>query len=143
LDSVVLLGQVGQLVVLRFTKGTLPSSQVKQVRDTYEKAVKTLSAGVAIWHSPNDIQTMTGLEGQFLWTEELQAPVIISFKFDPNRVGSFGTYTLARAGITVEQGDFYSVPSNLLIGYAAIALTPQGGSDPRVYVVQGMMTDDK
>jgi hypothetical protein len=60
-----------------------------------------------------------------------------------HRGGSFGTYTLARAGITVEQGDFYSVPNNPLIGYAAIALTPQGGSDSRVYVVQDMTTDDK
>ena len=43
----------------------------------------------------------------------------------------------------MEQGDFYSVPNNPLTGYAAIALTPQGGSDPRVHVVQGMMMDDK
>jgi hypothetical protein len=118
----------------------LEAKQVEQVLDTYEKAVKAqCTAG---WHNFNDIQTMTGLEGQFLWTENLLAPAIISFKFDPNGVGSFGTYTLARAGITAEQGDFRSVPNNPAIGFAAITLMPQGG-DLRAYVVEGMMTDDK
>ena len=119
----------------------LETKQVEQVLDTYEKAVKTqCTAG---WHNFNDIQAMTGLEGQFLWTENPLAPAIISFKFDPNGVGSFGTYTLARAGITAEQGDFRSVPNNPLIGFAAITLMPQGGSDLRAYVVEGMITDDK
>ena len=119
----------------------LETKQVEQVLGTYEKAVKAqCTAG---WHNFNDIQTLTGLEGRFLWTENLPATAFISFKFDPNEVGSSGTYTLARAGSTVEQGDFHSVPNNPLIGFAAITLTPQGGSDPRAYVVEGMLTDDK
>ena len=63
----------------------LDTKQVEQVLDTYKKAVKTLSAGDASWHPPNDIRKMTGLEGRFLWTEDLLAPAIISFKFDPNK----------------------------------------------------------
>jgi hypothetical protein len=120
----------------------LDKKQVEQVRDTYEKAVKTLIAGGNIWHPYNDIETMTGLEGQFLWTEDLLAPAIISFTFDPNNVGSSGTYTLAKAGITVEQGAFSCFPNNPMIGWAGIVLTPQGGSG-RPYVVDGMTTDDK
>ena len=117
----------------------LETKQVEQVCDTYEKAVKTPSADVTSWHSVNDIQTMTGLEGQFLWTEDPLAPAIISFKFAPNSVDS-GTYTLAKAGITVEQGRFYSVPYYPL-GIASIAFQPQGSDDARNYYIQGMTTD--
>jgi hypothetical protein len=117
----------------------LETKQVEQVLDTYKKAVKAICPGA--WHDFNDIRSMTGLEGRFLWTEDPLAPAVISFKFDPNGDYSFGTYTLARAGVTVEKGNFYSVPNNPLIGYAVIGLTPQGGS-ARVYVVEGMRTDD-
>jgi hypothetical protein len=120
----------------------LETRQVEQVRDTYKKAVKERAARTFGWHSANDIQKVTGLEGRFLWTEDLLAPATIRFKFDPTQVGSVGTYTLVRAGITVEQADFFSVPNNPLIGFAAIVLTPQGGSNQRGFVIQGMMADN-
>lgn len=118
----------------------------KQVHDTYEKAVKTQS--VLIWHPQDDIQKISGLEGQFFWPEGPLPVGFISFKFDPNSVdpdgvAGLGTYTLARAGITVEQGDFRAVANNPLFGYAAIELMPQNSSYHRVFVILGMLTDDK
>ncbi len=126
--------------VIRVCK--LDPGQVEQVRGTYKKAVKETAARAFGWHAAGDIQKVTGLEGRFLWTEDLLSPATISFKFDPTQVGSVGAYTLARAGMTVEQGSFFSVPNNPLIGFAAIALTPQGGSNQRAFVIEGMMTDD-
>lgn len=120
----------------------LEASQVKQLLETHEKA-KSLTDRAAGWHNFDDIQTMEGLKGRFLWSEDLLGPAVINFKFDPNRIGSFGTYTLTRAGTTAEQGEFYSVPNNPAIGWAAIILTPQGTSNSRPFFVGGMMTDEK
>src|SRR5271157_244968 len=121
----------------------LDTKQAGRLRDTYEKAVQAPSAGGYIWHGLNDIQTMAGLGGQFLWTENPQAPATITFTVVNGPPGtSDGTYTLATlAGVTVEQGNFEAIPNNPMIGYALIRLTPQE-ADVRVYDVEGMLTDN-
>jgi len=122
----------------------LDTKQVKRLRDAHEKAVQAPSAGGFTWHGANDIQTMIGLGGQFLWPENPQAPATISFTIvnsGPQGTAD-GTYTSATlAGVTVEQGSFHAIPNNPLIGYALIQLTPQG-ADGRGYLVEGMLTDD-
>jgi len=120
----------------------MSAKQVEKLSDAYKKAVEAPSDGGYIWHGPNDIQNMTGLGGQFLWTENPQAPVTMSFTVSagPDGTSADGTYTLATlVGVTVEQGDVHAIPNNPAIGWALIYLTPQG-ADTRVYMVEGMLT---
>ena len=125
----------------------LDKTQVEQLRGSYQKALETPGAAGDTWHGFNDIQTMAGLGGQFLWPENPQAPVTVSFTnvTSPQQGVAIGNYTLATlAGVTQEQGNFIAIPNNPAIGYASIALTPtpQGANEVRGYLVQGMLTDD-
>ena len=124
--------------------GKLETTQIERLHGSYQKALETPRAAGFTWHGLTDIQKMTGLGGQFLWPENPQAPATVSFTIvtsDPQGV-AIGTYTMATLeGVTVEQGNFNAVPNNPLIGYAFIALTPQG-ANARGYIVEGMLTDD-
>ena len=43
---------------------------------------------------------------------------------------------------TVEEGVFFSVPNNPATGFAAVTLVPQGGPEPRSFIVAGIFTDN-
>ncbi|HEU0204880.1 MAG TPA: hypothetical protein VFR86_31090 [Burkholderiaceae bacterium] len=117
----------------------IPTPAFDSLKAQYERSAQLLGAG---WHGPTDIQTLTGLEGQFLWPEDFFSVRTITFTFDADKVGFQGTYKLAAGLSVVEQGVFYSVPNNPAIGFAAVSLAPQGGQQPRSFIVSGMFTDN-
>lgn len=121
----------------------LDKTQIERLRSTYEKAAQAPSAAGLIPHGPNDIPSMGGLGGQFLWPENPLAPATVSFTIvttDPQGVAD-GTYTSAPlVGGTVERGNFHAVPTNPLIGFPFIELMPQGAI-ARFYTVQFAVTD--
>lgn len=116
----------------------VPEAMFANLRDQYERSAQLLGAG---WHGPTDIQTLTGLAGQFLWPEDFFSVQVITFTFDADKVGFQGTYKLQAGLSLVEQGVFHSVPNNPAIGFAAVTLVPQGGEPPRTSMVSGMFTD--
>lgn len=100
---------------------------------------QTSALGAAGWHGPHDIKTLIGLQGQFLWSEDVFQVRTMLFDFDPGHGGSEGRYQLFGGWTPTEQGRFQCVPNNPAIGYAFIALLPDGG-EPRTVIVSGMMT---
>jgi hypothetical protein len=118
----------------------LPPQVLDSLKAQYEKAAQVV--GAAGWHNLSDIQTLVGLEGQFLWPEDPFNFRVITFTFDTDKVGFQGKYKLAAGVFTVEEGVFHSVPNNPASGFAFVALVPQGGSAPRGFLVAGMFTDN-
>lgn len=125
---------------LRDSRISSPLADVLQGAHAEIAAVER-AASAAGWHGVSDIQTMEGLGGNYLWPENLFQVARIVFRFDPDRVGSKGTYEITSWFGTFEQGIFYCVPNNPAIGWAAITLVPDSASTPRSFVVAGMFTD--
>ena len=117
----------------------LPAEIQEGLKAQFSQSTLLLGAG---WHGPSDIKTLVGLEGQFLWPEDVFNVGTIRFTFDAGKIGYDGRYELTRGWSVAEQGQFHSVPNNPAIGFAAIALMPDGG-EPRSFVVNGMMTDNE
>ncbi|MGH3805584.1 MAG: hypothetical protein ACRDRU_02855 [Pseudonocardiaceae bacterium] len=99
--------------------------------------------GVAGWHGFDDIETLVGLEGRFLWPEDPLSFRTITFTFDSDKVGSQGRYRIVSGVFTVEDGVFFSVPNNPAIGFAAVSLVPQGGPARRTFIFAGIFTDNE
>ena len=118
----------------------LQPQTLESLKGQYEKAVEAV--GAAGWHGLLDIETLVGLEGQFLWSEDPFIFRTITFTFDIDKVGFQGRYKLASGIFTVEEGVFHSVPNNPAIGFAFITLVPQGGPASRTFLVNGMFTDE-
>ncbi len=118
----------------------LSSNGAQGLKVQFERSAQGIAAG---WHGANDIQTLSGLEGRFLWTEDLFALRTISFTFDPDKIGFQGRYALSTGLVVVEEGVFHCVPNNPAIGFAAITLAPQSGAEPRTFRVTGMFTDNE
>ena len=95
------------------------------------------SGAIAGWHGFDDIVTLDGLAGDYFWPEHLLHPAKMTFTFDPGMEGSRGRYRLATL-LSIDEGAFYCVPNNPVIGWAIIGLA---GSTPRSFVVDGMLTD--
>lgn len=112
---------------------------LRTLKDKYEQSAQLSGAG---WHGPADIQTLAGLEGQFLWPEDFFSVRTITFTFDSDKIGFQGNYKLVAGLSLVAQGAFHSVPNNPAIGFAAVTLMPLGGEPPRTSVVSGMFTDN-
>jgi len=100
--------------------------------------LKALAAGG--WHGPDNIVTLKGLAGNYLWAADPLLPSQMSLRFDVGHEGSQGTYTLT-SGIGIKEGVFYCVPNNPAIGWAFISLVPNNGGEPSTFTVAGMMTD--
>jgi hypothetical protein len=116
------------------------TSNVAKLKAANDVAVKFLT-GNAGWHNYDDIQTLEGLGGEYLWAENLFASKI-RFTFDAGKVGSEGTYTIKDLlGNITEEGKFNCVPNNPAIGWAFIGLQPNSGNNIRSFIVNGMMTD--
>ena len=104
----------------------------------FKHHVKKYAESPAGWHGADDIETLTGLEGTFQWFEG-GVPQVMTFTFAPGKEGIEGTYELTGPD-TLEAGTFNCVPNNPAIGWAFIALSPQGG-EPRPIIVSGILTD--
>jgi hypothetical protein len=116
----------------------LSSNAAQSLKVQFERSAQGSAAG---WHGANDIQTLSGLEGRFLWAEDLFAIRTISFTFDPGTIGFQGRYNLSTGFMVVEEGIFHCVPNNPAIGFAAITLVPASGAATRTFRVTGMFTD--
>ena len=92
------------------------------------------------FHGPLDIPTLVGLPGSYLWFENPLVTRVIRFTFDSDKVGFQGSYALTSGFATVEQGTFHCVPNNPAIGFAFLALSPDGGTT-RAWPISGMVTD--
>lgn len=117
----------------------LPAPAQGLLKDQFSQSALLLGAG---WHGPTDIKTLVGLEGQFLWPEDIFNVGTIRFTFDLDKIGYEGRYQLTRGWSVAEEGQFHCVPNNPAIGFAAIGLLPDGGQ-PRAFVVSGMATDNE
>lgn len=111
------------------------------LREKHLESIASFTSGAAGWHGVDDIQTLDGLGGSYLWTENPLQPGRITFQFDPGHIGSQGTYNIISGLFTVEQGIFYCVPNNPAIGWASITLAPNSSPIPRSFIVAGMFTD--
>lgn len=125
---------------LRDSQISTPMAEVLQGAHAGVAALE-LAPSAAGWHGASDIRTLEGLGGSYLWPENLFQIARIGFRFDPDRVGSRGTYEIISWFGLFEQGTFYCVPNNPAIGWAAITLFPDNQSSPRTFVVAGMLTD--
>jgi hypothetical protein len=96
---------------------------IDSLKTQYEKATQAL--GAADFHNFDDIETLVGLEGQFLWSEDPFNFRTITFTFDTDKIGFQGKYKLASGIFAVEEGVFFSLPNNPAIGFAVLTLTPR------------------
>jgi hypothetical protein len=119
----------------------LGDKMVEDLKAQYERAAQVV--GAAGWHGPLDIETLEGLEGQFLWPEDPFNFRVITFTFDTDKVGFQGKYRLAAGIFTVEEGVFHCAPNNPAIGFAFISLVPQGSATSRTFLFSGMFTDSQ
>jgi hypothetical protein len=108
--------------------------------DAFKDPAERAAAAGAGWHGADDITTLAGLAGEFLWSENPLQPMRMSFTFDAGHAGSQGRYHLTRVIGTPEEGTFHCVPNNPAIGWAFISLLPKPGT-PRTFIVDGMFTD--
>ena len=118
----------------------VPVPMFDSLKAHFDQSAQVLGAG---WHGPTDIQTLSGLEGQFLWAEDFFSVRTIGFTFDLDKIGFQGTYKLTNGLSIVEEGVFHSVPNNPAIGFAAVTLAPDSGQPPRSFLVSGMFTDNE
>lgn len=118
----------------------LQQSTLDSLKGQFEKATQAL--GAPGFHGPLDIETLVGLEGQFLWSEDPFIVRSITFTFDTDKVGFQGRYKIVSGIVAVEEGTFFCVPNNPAIGFAALALTPQGGPPPRTFFFAGVFIEN-
>ena len=123
-------------------KSHIPAARAGALKALHEESVAALASSPAGWHGPDDIETLVGLGGTYLWSEDPFGVTQIEFTFDPAHIGSQGAYSIT-SGLTIkEAGTFHSMPNNPAIGWASITLIP--GNSPaalRSFVVAGMETD--
>ena len=115
----------------------LQPDTAEALRALFESATPLVTPG---FHGPLDIDTLVGLPGSYLWFEDPTNVRVIRFAFDSDKVGFQGRYTLSSGLFPVEQGTFNCVPNNPAIGFAFIALSPDGGTS-RAFPINGMVTD--
>jgi hypothetical protein len=112
---------------------------VESLRSQFERGPGQLvTAG---FHGPNDIDTLVGLEGVFLWAEDPFTFRAITFTFDTDKVGFQGKYKIVSGILPIEEGTFHCVPNNPAVGFAFIVLAPQGGLPTRPFTFAGIFTD--
>lgn len=116
----------------------LQPGAVESLRSQFERDAGKLSAG---FHGPNEIDTLVGLEGVFLWPEDPFTVRAITFTFDSDKVGFQGKYKIVSGILPIEEGVFHCQPNNPAIGFAFIVLEPQGGTSSRPFTFAGMFTD--
>ncbi len=123
-------------------KSHIPAARAGALKALHEESIAALASSPAGWHGPDDIETLVGLGGTYLWSEDPFAVAQIAFTFDSTHVGSQGTYTIT-SGLTIkEAGTFHSMPNNPAIGWASITLIPGNNAAAlRSFVVAGMETD--
>ena len=85
----------------------LPAETIEGLRAAANSPHLLPDAG---FHSATDIDSLDGLAGSYLWSEELLAVRVITFTFAPGQVGSAGDYQIKSGPLVVEEGSFQCVP---------------------------------
>ena len=80
----------------------LPSEVVESLRSRFERDAGQLTT--AGFHGPNDIATLVGLEGVFLWPEDPFTFRSITLTFDTDKVGFEGKYKIVSGILPIEEG---------------------------------------
>ena len=113
----------------------------KELIQHFQTFTQQKAIGDAGWHGLDDIKSLAGLEGSFIWMENILAPSQITLQFDAGHAGEKGTYKITSLQVTIEEGSFISIPNNRAIGWAFISLTPNLNPSSRTFTVTGMLTD--
>ena len=92
------------------------------------------------FHDATDIDSLDGLPGDYLWSEDHLAIRTITFAFDPTTVGRAGSYTIKTGTLVFEQGSFQCFPSGAGTNVALLFLQPTGGPQ-RIFVIAGAFID--
>src|SRR5690348_3462009 len=111
--------------------------------DDLRKASSSAPAGLLPgggFHTATQIDSLSGLAGDYLWSEDRTAVRTATFTFDPTTVGSAGTYAIRTGTVVFEEGGFRSFPSGAGTSVALLFLEPTGGPQ-RVVVVAGAFID--
>jgi len=128
--------EIPDLVDQFLEKSRIPSQRQETLRSSLGA-----EEGPYVWHGQDDIRTLEGLAGVYMWTESLPTVQQITFVFAAGMVGSDGSYEIFYGQQPAEQGLFHCVPNNPAIGWAAITLAPSGGGALRSFIIKGMLTD--
>lgn len=92
------------------------------------------------FHSATDVDSLDGLAGSYLWSEEPLAVRVITFTFTPGQVGSAGEYRIRSGPAVVEEGSFQCVPSGPSSTVALLFLQPVAGPQ-RILIIAGAFVD--
>jgi hypothetical protein len=88
------------------------------------------------FHTATQIDSLVGLAGDYLWSEDRFAVRTIAFAFGPGTVGSAGTYSIKAGPLAVEEGTFQCFPAGSGTNVALLFLQPTGGSQ-RILIIAG------
>ena len=91
------------------------------------------------YHPADDIDSLDGLAGSYLWSEDRLSVRTITFTFDPGQVGSAGTYAIKSGTAVFEEGAFQCVPSGPST-VALLFLQPVAGPQ-RIFIIAGAFID--
>lgn len=120
----------------------LARSKIQRARENILLESFSPATSAPVWHGSDDIETLDGLDGTYLWCEVLPQMRHILFAFAPGKTGSDGSYRITEGTQVVESGSFHCVPNNPAIGWAAITLLPVKPviEEPRSFIIEGMLT---
>ena len=111
----------------------LSTEAVDQLRRTADSPRLLPGGG---FHTATQIDSLVGLAGGYLWSENLLAVRTITFAFDPGTVGSAGTYSIKAGPLAVEEGSFRCFPAGAGTSVALLFLRPTGGPE-RIFIIAG------
>jgi hypothetical protein len=92
------------------------------------------------YHPADDIDSLDGLAGSYLWSEDRLNVRVATFTFASGQVGALGTYTIKSGTAVVEEGDFQCVPSGPSSPVALLFLQPTAGAQ-RIFIIAGAFLD--
>ena len=92
------------------------------------------------YHPADDLDSLDGLAGSYLWSEDQLGVRVATFTFGPGQVGSAGRYTIKSGTVVVEEGDFQCVPSGPSSPVALLFLQPTAGPQ-RIFIIAGAFVD--
>jgi hypothetical protein len=115
----------------------LPAETIEGLRAAANSPHLLPDAG---FHSATDIDSLDGLVGSYLWSEESLAVRVITFTFAPGQIGSAGDYQIKSGPAVFEEGSFQCVPSGPTSTVALLFLQPVAGPQ-RIFIIAGAFVD--
>ena len=139
-----------KMLELVLSSSGINSGLMRTLKALKKRESEANTTEVVGWKSADEIRSLRGIEGTFLWTEAPFDVRIIAFTFLTGKGGYQGQYEIftnaytppGSAPLALEKGTFYCCPNNPAIGWAAITLVPLQGMNLRAFMVDGMMMGD-